>query len=162
MKRVEHDELSGVRGFNYQPSHGGHGVEIWGPGFDAAAVARDLARARELFPGMNTIRLWLSHDAYLRHGGACAARFEAALAAADGAGLRVIPVLFNNWHSIPDFGGVCPEMINYWFKAFGREGQAAGLKEGADLLGEAAGAARFFAPDRRGRFGGGEGFLDIV
>ena len=29
-------------------------------------------------------------------------------------------------------------------------------------LGEAAGAARFFAPDRRGRFGGGEGFLDIV
>lgn len=114
MKRVQNNELSGVRGFNYQPSHGGHGVEIWGPGFDAAAVARDLALARELFPGMNTIRLWLSHDAYLRHGGACAARFEAALAAADGAGLRVIPVLFNGWHSFPDFGGISFEQIEYF------------------------------------------------
>jgi hypothetical protein len=24
-------------------------------------------------------------------------------------------VLFNDWHSVPDFGGISPEMIDYWF-----------------------------------------------
>ena len=99
-------DWSRVRGFNYQPSFGSTGFEIW-QHFDAAAVARELGRGKQYFPGMNAIRLWLSWDSFLRAPARFGRDFEAALAAAARLGLQVMPVLFNRWHdSVLDYGGI--------------------------------------------------------
>ena len=58
-------DYSHVRGFNYQPSYGSHGLETWGDAFDAV-FKKELLLGRQYFPEMNTIRLWLSYDAFIR------------------------------------------------------------------------------------------------
>ncbi len=113
-----------VRGFNYQPSFGRTGLEIWTSQFDEAVVDRELGLGRKHFPGMNSVRLWLSHDAYFKDPDRFACNFEAVLKACERHRLVAIPTLFNNWHSIPDFGGISTEMISYWFSSYGQEGQA--------------------------------------
>ena len=120
------DGYAHVRGFNYQPSFGSTGVEIWIDKFDAAAVDRELGLARRYFPGMNTVRLWLSHDAYIKNPRRFSENFEATLACCQKYGIKAIPTLFNNWHSVPDFGGISQEMIGYWFKNYGRNGESPG------------------------------------
>ena len=99
-------DYSKIRGFNYQPSYGSHGLEIWRR-FDADIVDVELARGRKYFPGMNAIRLWLSWDAFNRDAETFARSFDLALALADGHGMMVMPVLFNRWHNeVLDFGGL--------------------------------------------------------
>lgn len=121
---AEPERWEAVRGFNYQPSFGRTGVEIWIDRFDGATVERELGLGREYFPGMNTVRLWLAHDAYFKDPLQFARNFETTLEACARHGIRAIPTLFNNWHSVPDFGGISMEMINYWFASFGQKGQA--------------------------------------
>jgi hypothetical protein len=99
-------------------------VEIWIDRFDGASVDRELALGRKYFPGMNTVRLWLAHDAFFKDPAQFARNFETVLQACARHQLRAIPTLFNNWHSVPDFGGISMEMINYWFASFGRNGAA--------------------------------------
>ena len=41
---------------------------VLGPAFDAGAVAREMGRGKQFFPGINTLRIWLSHQAFLRYG----------------------------------------------------------------------------------------------
>jgi len=97
---------STVKGFNYQPSYGPSGLELWQQ-FDAETIRRELGLGRRYFPGMNAIRLWLSWDSFIRSPARFAARFESALAIAHGYGLRVMPVLFNRWHEAAlDYGGI--------------------------------------------------------
>jgi len=97
---------STVKGFNYQPSYGTSGLELWQQ-FDAETIRRELGLGRRYFPGMNAIRLWLSWDSFIRSPARFAARFESALAIAHGYGLRVMPVLFNRWHEAAlDYGGI--------------------------------------------------------
>jgi len=103
-----------VRGFNYQPSYGSHGVEVWGEKFDIAVFREELLRGKKYFPGMNTVRLWLSYDAYIRDPGAMPDRLHRVIDLADELGVRFIPTLFNGWHSCPDFGGISVEMLEYW------------------------------------------------
>ncbi len=102
-----------VRGFGYQPSYAATGVEIWCQ-FDERLFAIELGRAKEYFPGTTAVRLWLSFDAYLRDRYRFVGNFGKALDIVGRLGLRAMPCLFNNWHSIPDFGGVAAEMISYW------------------------------------------------
>jgi hypothetical protein len=52
--------------------------------------------------------------AYLHDGQRFAENFSTVLDLVGRQGLRAMPCLFNNWHSLPDFGGVSPEMIGYW------------------------------------------------
>ena len=106
-----------IRGFNYQPSWSSSGFVIWRQ-FRPELFHRELGEGKRYFPGINTIRLWLSFDAFA---GADAVgqntvvkNFDTALQIADSHHLKVIPVLFNNWHSVPDFGGIANEMIEYW------------------------------------------------
>ena len=120
----EQERWRGVRGFNYQPSYGRDAVEIWVDRFHAESVARELGTGRQHFPGMNTVRLWLSHDAFLRDRAAFSRNLETVLDLCDRFGLKAIVTLFNHWHSIPDFGGIALEMIQYWFVRFGQRGQA--------------------------------------
>jgi hypothetical protein len=106
-----------IRGFNYQPSWSSSGLVIWRQ-FKPELFHRELGQGEKYFPGINTIRLWLSFDAYAGADAAgqkaVAANFQTALQIADSYHLKVIPVLFNNWHSVPDFGGIASEMIQYW------------------------------------------------
>lgn len=103
-----------VRGFNYQPSYGSHGLETWGDAFDIAVFKRELLLGRTYFPGMNTVRLWLSYDAFIRQPEKMPERFHRVIDLADELGVRFIPTLFNGWHSCPDFGGISVEMLGYW------------------------------------------------
>jgi len=99
-------DYSQIKGFNYQPSWGSTGFEIW-RNFDAQRMGHEIALGKSYFPGMNAIRLWLSHDAWLRDPTHYELNFEAALALAAGRGLLVMPVLFNRWHDATlDYGGI--------------------------------------------------------
>jgi len=103
-----------VRGFNYQPSWGSCGLETFGPDCDADLVAVEMGRGKRYFPGINTLRIWLSHQAFLRYGAdAFLPRLEAMLAAGDVLGLKFVVTLFNGWHSWPPFGGITREQINW-------------------------------------------------
>lgn len=96
---------SSIKGFNYQPSYGSSGLELW-TRFDQESVELELSRGRRHFPGMNAIRLWLSWDAFNRNPQGFAANFARALAIADALEMRVMPVLFNRWHDcVLDYGG---------------------------------------------------------
>jgi hypothetical protein len=119
-----HPDWSKLRGFNYQPSFGRTGVEIWIDRFDPTVVERELGLGRRYFPTMNTVRLWLSHDAFIKEPKRFAENFESTLKSCGKYGIKAMPVLFNNWHSVPDFGGVSMEMIGYWFADHGQKGEA--------------------------------------
>ncbi|MCP4641807.1 MAG: cellulase family glycosylhydrolase [bacterium] len=110
----EVEDYSRVRGFNYQPSYGSHGLEVWGDAFDVDVFRREILQGKEHFPGINTIRLWLSYDAFVRYPAEAPGRFHAVIDLADELGVRFVPTLFNGWHSCPDFGGISVEMIGYW------------------------------------------------
>ncbi len=116
-------DYSTVRGFNYQPSWGTCGLEIWRQ-FDADRFSHEVALGKLYFPKMNTLRIWLSHDAWLRDGNRFEAHFEAALAALARHGLVAIPVLFNRWHDgIQDYGGV---YIDHFLPEYGQWLQSTG------------------------------------
>lgn len=111
---MPHVAYADVRGFNYQPSYASHGLEIWGDRFDVAVFDREIGRGKRYFPKMNTIRLWLSHDAFIRNADQFVDNFQSVLLLAEKHDVRWIVTLFNGWHSIPDFGGISPEQIG-WF-----------------------------------------------
>ncbi len=95
-----------VRGFNYQPSYGTAGLELWMK-FNPEIIDLELGRGKKFFPWMNAVRIWLSWDAYKRDERQFAANFETALAIADRHCLKVMPVLFNRWHTNSiDYGGI--------------------------------------------------------
>lgn len=95
-----------VMGFNYQPSYGTNGFELWQK-FDASTIELELGRGKKYFPKMNAIRLWLSFQSFKRGPERFQDCFESALAIADDCDLLVMPVLFNRWHDcLLDYGGV--------------------------------------------------------
>ena len=108
--RIRKDEgdmkYSEIRGFNYQPSYGSTGFELW-QYFDAAVIDIELGRGRTYFPGMNAVRWWLSVDSYLRNPQRFLDNFDQALHIAARHDVKVMPVLFNRWHNAAlDYGGV--------------------------------------------------------
>ena len=114
MTALQNTAYESVRGFNYQPSWGSCGLETFGPDFDAELVATEMARGKRYFPGINTLRIWLSHQAFMRYGAeAFLPRLEAMLAAGDALGLKFVVTLFNGWHSWPPFGGITREQLNW-------------------------------------------------
>ena len=105
------NDYSHVRGFNYQPGGGTCSYENW-MWFDEARFAREIGWGKAAFPRINTIRLWLSWDAWVRAPQAFCRHFEAALRICDEAGLRVVACLFNRWHNaFCDNGGVYLERL---------------------------------------------------
>jgi len=95
-----------IRGFNYQPSYGSSGLEVWRQ-FDEKTVGLEIARGKKYFPKWNAIRLWLSWDAFIREPKRFSKNLEAALALAAKHELKVMPILFNRWHDDAlDYGGI--------------------------------------------------------
>src|SRR5688572_9315911 len=56
-----HRDWAKIRGFNYQPSYGRTGFELWQE-FDAKIIETELARGKKYFPQMNALRWWQSWD----------------------------------------------------------------------------------------------------
>ena len=99
-------DWSQVKGFNYQPSYARNGYEVWHD-FDAATISTEIGRGVKYFPRMNALRIWVAWEYFVHHPQECEARFEQWLGIADGYGLKVMPCLFNRWHSgKPDYGGI--------------------------------------------------------
>lgn len=97
---------SQIRGFNYQPSYGSSGFELWQK-FDAATIETELGRGKRYFPKINALRWWQSWDSFIRDPQRYADNFETTLRLADKFGLAVMPVLFNRWHDATlDYGGI--------------------------------------------------------
>lgn len=104
-------DYSYVRGFNYQPGNGSCSYENW-MWFDDERVKRELTWGKKAFPKINTIRLWLSYDAWLRSDNSFMNHVEKALCICNELGLKVIPVLFNRWHNaFCDNGGLYAEKL---------------------------------------------------
>jgi hypothetical protein len=91
-----------IRGFNYQPTWGRCGIEIWLK-YDGAEYRRQLERGKELFPVMNTVRIWLSWSAYKFDPKQTAANVAEAIGIISDLGMLVIPVLFTRWRGKPEF-----------------------------------------------------------
>lgn len=99
-------DYSAVRGFNYQPSWGASGLEIWQQ-FDGGQYEREVALGKRHFPKMNALRIWLSPEAWLRDRKRFESNLETALASLARHDLVAMPVLFNRWHDgLLDYGGV--------------------------------------------------------
>ena len=97
---------SKIRGFNYQPSYGSNGFELWQK-FDAHTIAIELERGKKFFPKINALRWWQSWDSFKRDPTRYARDFATTLDLAAKAGCKVVPVLFNRWHSKElDYGGI--------------------------------------------------------
>lgn len=97
---------SQIRGFNYQPSYGSTGFELWQK-FDATTIETELARGKRFFPKMNALRWWQSWDSFLRDPQRYARHFDTTLDLAAKVGCQVMPCLFNRWHDATlDYGGI--------------------------------------------------------
>jgi len=105
-KKVANTLFRDMRGFNYQPSYGSNGFELW-QNFNLPTIDLELTQGKELFPKMGAIRVWLSWDSYIRNPRLFDERFEATLQCAAKHRLVVMPVLFNRWHDyVLDYGGI--------------------------------------------------------
>lgn len=97
---------SKIHGFNYQPSYGSSGFELWQK-FDARTIAAELEQGKKFFPKMNALRWWQSWDSFKRDPKRYARDFDTTLDLAAKVGCKVMPVLFNRWHdAVLDYGGI--------------------------------------------------------
>lgn len=106
-------EYSSVRGFNLQPPWGSNGRDIWLEKFDPVEYRRLIRLAKQAFPRLNTLRVWLSFDAWCDNRELCVSHVAAAAKVVADEGLKMMPVYFNAWHSIPDFGGITLEQLDF-------------------------------------------------
>lgn len=104
------EKYSNVRGFNFQPDWGAHGIAVWLK-FDAERYRALLHNGKEKFPGMNTVRVWLSFDAWCEDRERYLANLTSAGKIVAAEGLRMIPVYLNGWFGLPSFGGFVPEHL---------------------------------------------------
>ncbi|MBO4940202.1 MAG: cellulase family glycosylhydrolase [Clostridia bacterium] len=130
---------SEVRGFNYHPSYSYGSLEDWLL-FDEEVWRRELANGKKHFPKMNTIRIWLSWNAFCRLEGRFIEHIKKVIEICKELDLYVIPSLFNRWHDpmvncdsiyidhfLPNsswlhkFGNLFEDYIDALCDAFGKE-----------------------------------------
>jgi len=106
MKMVASSDYAHIRGFNYQPSYGSSGLELWQM-FDGDQIRREFERGAELFPKMNAVRFWLDFHGWCRDPKRFLRNLDTALGIFADCGCRVMPVIFNRWHDETlDYGGI--------------------------------------------------------
>lgn len=103
-------EYAWVRGFNYQPSWGGHGITVWN-NFQEKVFAREVDQGLRHFPKLNALRIWFSYDAHMADSKKFLAAAKRASALLAERKIKMIPVIFNGWHSLVDFGGFSLEQL---------------------------------------------------
>lgn len=95
---MKHTIWSAVRGFNYQPGIGSSSYENW-VYFDADTVKKELENGKKHFPQINTIRLWLSYDAFLQNNDAFMQNLHTLVNLCRELNLCTVLCLFNRWHN---------------------------------------------------------------
>lgn len=105
------DEYSYVRGFNIQPEWGATGVDVWLK-FDAQRYKTMIHTGKQRFPNMNTIRVWLSFDAYISDREKYLSAIKTACGIISAEGIKIIPIYFNGWFGLPSFGGFTAECLS--------------------------------------------------
>jgi hypothetical protein len=103
-------EYAWVRGFNYQPSWASHGITIWND-FREATFSREVEIGLKHFPKLNTLRIWFSYDAHVADPGRFLGAAKRASVLLAERKVRMIPVIFNGWHSLVEFGGFTREQL---------------------------------------------------
>lgn len=86
-----------VRGFNYHPSYSTGSLEDW-LSFDEEIWRRELSNGKKMFPRMNTLRIWLSWNAYCRMGKDFIGAVRRVVEICRELDIMVMPCLFNRWH----------------------------------------------------------------
>ena len=107
-------EYSWVRGFNYQPSWGSHGITIWND-FREATFAKEVELGLKHFSKLNALRIWFSYDAHVSDPKRFLAAAKRATELLAERQVKMIPVIFNGWHSLVDFGGFSREQLHCSF-----------------------------------------------
>jgi hypothetical protein len=86
-------DLSAIQGANYVPSYASHATAAWND-FRPDRVQFELDLAGSI--GFNSVRVWLSSEAYFEHPRVFARRFDRFLALCDLSRLTALPVLFDS------------------------------------------------------------------
>lgn len=111
-----------VKGFNYHPSYAFGGMEEW-LYFDKEIWKKELTRGKECFPKFNTVRVWLSWNAYCRMGDKFIDCVKKVIDICRELGIYVIPCLFNRWHDpVIDADGIYIDHFlpnSSWLHKFG-------------------------------------------
>lgn len=103
-------DYSKIYGFNVHGDWGSHGITEW-LGFDAERYKKMIKIGKERFPAMNTVRVWLSFEAYMADKERYLKAVKSAMDILTANGLYIIPVYFNGWFGIPPFGGFVAENV---------------------------------------------------
>ena len=111
-----------VKGFNYHPSYSTGALEDWLL-FDKEIWRKELSHGKKCFPKFNTVRLWLSWNAYCRLGDVFIEHLKEAIEICRDLSIYVIPCLFNRWHDpVIDCDGVYIDHFlpdSSWLHKFG-------------------------------------------
>lgn len=101
---------SHIRGFNIHGDWGSNGLLEW-LNFDPIRYQMMVQMGQRQFPGMNTVRIWLSMDAYMADKNRYLAAVRKAGQILTEAGLWIIPTYFNGWFGTPCFGAFVCEAL---------------------------------------------------
>jgi hypothetical protein len=112
------DGAKHIVGFNYQPTWGATGTEIWLDKFDEKKYRAEMVRGKELFPLMNTVRLWLSWGAWKKEPDVYIANLRCAFQICRELDLLMIPTLFTVWKGRPRFDPLYEDYIKVPFGQF--------------------------------------------
>ena len=126
-------EYGYVRGFNFQPDWSTNGCGVWLK-FAGDRYRKLIARGKELFPRLNTLRIWLSFDAWCEDRQKYLENVRAAAKIIRQEKLKFIPVYFNGWFGIPVFGGFVPEHLDWAKKTNGYANFILYLKESLEAV----------------------------
>ena len=86
-----------VKGFNYHPTYSTGALEDWLL-FDKEIWRKELTIGKQYFPKFNTVRIWLSWNAYLKMGDKFIESIKEVIEICKELDIYVIPCLFNRWH----------------------------------------------------------------
>lgn len=111
-----------VKGFNYHPSYSTGSLEDWLL-FDKEVWEKELTIGKKHFPKFNTLRIWLSWNAYCRMGDDFIKALKDVFDICKKLNLYVIPCLFNRWHDpVIDCDGIYIDHFlkdSSWLQKFG-------------------------------------------
>ena len=108
---VKNVDCAAVRGFNYQPSYARNGLDSWLDRFDPKVIEHENPVGKESFSWHQHAQNMAFIRSILHRCERCLKNIDTVIDIGGDQGLRFIPVLFNGWHSLPDFGGVSFEQI---------------------------------------------------
>ena len=95
-----------VKGLNYQPGYSSCTFETWRC-FNYEQICAELENGKKCFPNWNTVRIWLSWNAFCRGEKVFLDRVDMVIRKCKELGIYVMPVIFNRWHdSVIDCDGI--------------------------------------------------------